>query len=148
MNVTLLIFHTGLEDLLILKGISEAPISHCSDPSLDPIHLSHLNNILMFYNCVSERLILEVALRYWSCVWIKISSFGSKVSLYFVDTEKWQLRWIRTLMIFSLFGSKLGLLHLHDYKEGCIWRKLYAWILWGNVLRSKIGKTESGGGVR
>ena len=49
-------------------------------------------------------------------------------------------------MIFSLFGGKLGLLHLHDFKEGCIWRKLYA--LWGNLLRSKIGKTKSGGGVR
>ena len=33
-NVSLLIFHSGLEDLLILQRISEAPISHCSDLSL------------------------------------------------------------------------------------------------------------------
>ena len=26
-------------------------------------------------------------------------------------------------MIFSLFGSKLGLLHLGDCKRGCLWRR-------------------------
>ena len=33
-NVSLLIFHSGLEDLLILQRISEAPISQRSDPNL------------------------------------------------------------------------------------------------------------------
>ena len=31
---------------------------------------------------------------------------------------------------------------------GCVWRRLCAWNLWGNVLRSVTGKTESSGGVR
>ena len=51
-------------------------------------------------------------------------------------------------MIFSLFGTRLGLLHLRDCKGGCLWRRLCALILWGNMLRSVIKKTESGGGVR
>ena len=51
-------------------------------------------------------------------------------------------------MIFSLFGTTLGLLHLRDCKGGCLWRKLCASILWGNVSRSVIKKTDSGGGVR
>ena len=114
----------------------------------NPIHISHLNSILMLCDCVGERLTLEVALRYWSCIYIKISIFGSKVPLCFVHTEKWQIRWIGTLMIFSLFGSRLGLLHLRDCKGACLWRRLCAWILWVNVLRSVIGKTESGGGVK
>ena len=33
-NVALMIFHSGLEDLLILQRISEAPIYHHSNPSL------------------------------------------------------------------------------------------------------------------
>ena len=44
-------------------------------------------------------------------------------------------------MIFSLFGTRLGLLNLRDCKEGCLWRRLCAWILRGNVLRSMIKKT-------
>ena len=36
LHVSLLIFHSGLEDLSILQCISEAPISHCSNPSLQP----------------------------------------------------------------------------------------------------------------
>ena len=51
-------------------------------------------------------------------------------------------------MIFSLFGGRLGVLHLRDCKGDCLWRRLCAWILLGNVLRSVIGKTESAGGVR
>ena len=35
-NLSLLIFHSGLEDLLSLQCISEAPISHRSDCSLWP----------------------------------------------------------------------------------------------------------------
>ena len=44
----------------------------------DPIHVSHLNSILMLCECFGERMTLEVALKYWSRTWIKISSFGSK----------------------------------------------------------------------
>ena len=112
------------------------------------IHISHLNSILMLCDCVGERLTLEVALRYWSCIYIKISIFGCKVPLCFVHTEKWQLRWNGTSMIFSLFGSRLGLSHLRDCKRACLWKRLCAWILRGNVLRSVIRKTESGGGIR
>ena len=104
----------------------------------DPIHISHLKSTLTLCDCVGERLTLEVALRYWSCIYIKISIFGSKVPFCFVRTEKWQIRWIGTSMIFSLFGSRLGLLHLRDCKGACLWRRLCAWILWVN----------SGGGVR
>ena len=43
-------------------------------------------------------------------------------------------------MIFSLFGRRLGLSHLRDCKGGCLWRRLCACILWGNVLRSVIKK--------
>ena len=104
----------------------------------DPIHISQLKSILTLRDCVGQRLTLEVALKYWSCIYIKISIFGSKVPLRFVYTEKWQIRWIGTSMIFSLFGSRLGLLHLRDCKGACLSRRLYAWILWVN----------SGGGVR
>ena len=113
-----------------------------------PIHISHLDSILMLCYCIGERLTLEIALRYWSCIKIKISSFGSNVPLCFAHTEKCQLRWIGTSSIFSHFGSRLGLLHLRDCKGCCLWRRLFARILWGIVLRSGIGKTESGGGVR
>ena len=41
---------------------------------------------------VSERVTLEVALRYWSSRYFKISIFGSKVPLCFLDMEKWQIR--------------------------------------------------------
>ena len=51
-------------------------------------------------------------------------------------------------MNFSLFDCRLGVLHLRDCKGDCLWRRLCAGILLGNVLRSVIGKTESGGGVR
>ena len=43
---------------------------------------THLNNILMLYDCIYERLALEVVLRYESCKLIKLSSFGYKVSLW------------------------------------------------------------------
>ena len=105
----------------------------------DPIHISHLKSTLTLCDCVGERLTLEVALRYWSCIYIKISIFGSKVPFCFVRTEKWQIRWIGTSMIFSLFGSRLGLLHLRDCKGACLWRRLCAWILWVNGgVRSNI----------
>ena len=48
----------------------------------------------------------------------------------------------------GLFGSRLGLLHLRDCKGASLWRKLCTWILWGNVLRSVIKRTESGSDVR
>ena len=67
-NVSLLILHSGLEDLLILQRISEAPIFHRSDPICNLIHILHLNSTLMLCDCVGERLSLEVALRYWSCI--------------------------------------------------------------------------------
>ena len=51
-------------------------------------------------------------------------------------------------MIFILYDSRLGLLHLRDCKGGCLWRRLCAYVSWGNVLRRVIGKTESGRGVR
>ena len=114
----------------------------------DPIHILHLNSIFMLCDWVGERLTLKVALRYWSCIQIKISTFGSKVPLYFVRAEKWQLRWIRTLMIISLYDNRLGLLHFRDCRGGCLWRRFSACILWGNVLIRVIGKTESGRGVR
>ena len=115
-----MIFDSGLEDLLILQRISEVPISHRMILVYEPIQISHLNSILMLWDCAGERLTLEVALRYCSCIQIKISSFGSKVHLCFVHTEKRHLRWIETSMIFSLFGSRLGLLHLREFKIMCL----------------------------
>ena len=106
----------------------------------DPIHVSHLNSILMLCECFGERMTLEVALKYWSRTWIKISSFGSKVPLCFVHAEKRQLKWIGKSMIFSLFSSRPVLLHLRDCKGSCLWMGSCAWILWV--------KTENGGGVR
>ena len=67
-NVALMIFHSGLEDLLILQRISEAPIFHRSDPICNLIHILHLNSTLMLSDCVGERLSLEVTFRYWSCI--------------------------------------------------------------------------------
>ena len=49
-------------------------------------------------------------------------------------------------MVFSLFVSRLG--HLRGFKRGYLWRRICACILWGNVLKSVIGKTESCGDVR
>ena len=51
-------------------------------------------------------------------------------------------------MIFSLFGGRLVVLRLRHCKGECIWIRLCASILLGNVLRSVIGKTDGGGGVR
>ena len=42
-------------------------------------------------------------------------------------------------MIFTLFGGRLGLVHLRDCGER---------ILWGNLLKNVIGKAESGVDVR
>ena len=49
-NVSLLIFHSGLEDLLMKTHFSTAVILLC-----DPIHISYLNTILMLCDCVGER---------------------------------------------------------------------------------------------
>ena len=96
-----------------------------------PIHRSHLNCTFMLCECIGEGLALEVGLRYWSCISIKISSFGSKVPLCFVHTDEWQFRWIGASMIFTLLGSRLCLLHLRDCRGrgGCLWRGLCALIL-------------------
>ena len=52
---------------------------------------SRFNSILMLRDCVSERLILEVILRYGSWKLIKILNLDCKVSLWCGPTEKWQL---------------------------------------------------------
>ena len=134
-------------------------IAHLRSPYLvrDSIGISHFNvyfnvlhfnNILTLGDCVGERLAMEFVLRYWSYMLIKIPSFGCKVPLLCLLTKKWQLKWIGASRLFSPFVGILGLSHVRDCKVGCIWRRLIAWILWGNVLRSKTGKTESGSGVR
>ena len=40
------------------------------------------------------------------------------------------------------------MLQFRDCKGGFIWRRLWAWILWGKVLGNVTGKTKTGGGVR
>ena len=72
---------------------------------------SRLNSFLMLYYCVGEKLKLEVVLRYEACKSIKIPSFG-----WCVSTEKWQLRWIGILRIYSSFGGRLDLIQVRDCK--------------------------------
>ena len=48
----------------------------------------------------------------------------------------------------AFFDGRLGMLHLRDRKGDCLWIRLCTSILLGNVLRSVIWKTKSGGGVR
>ena len=57
----------------------------------------------MLGDCTGEKLTLEVALRYWSCKFVKISSFWSKVPSWWVLTETWQLTWTGALRAYSLF---------------------------------------------
>ena len=71
--MSLSIFNSYLEDLLILYRIGKAPYSHYMILVCDSIDISHLNNILTLGNCIGERLknetkveTLEVVLRYWS----------------------------------------------------------------------------------
>ena len=77
-NISFLIFHRGLEDLLILQCIRKVPISHRSDPSLRPD--SHITFEQYFY----------VVLLYW---WKKTESGGGIGSNQFIGcTQTWQLR--------------------------------------------------------
>ena len=127
-------------------------ISHCRDPiqaKITKIGKNYGKNrkkmTLEHYIDISwlsfERLALEVILRRGSCKLIKIPSFGCKVSLWCVLTEKWQRRWIGTPRIYSLFGARLGPLQFRDCKVYWTWRRLRAWILWVNVFGSVTGKT-------
>ena len=124
--------------------MSEAPISHRRDPHSSKNHKnlekSRLKRIFMLRDCVNERLTLEIVLRYRSCKLIKISTFGCKVPCG-VFSLKRQLSWIKTPRIYGLFGGRLGLLQFRDCKGWSSWRRLWAWILWGNVLRSVTRKT-------
>ena len=80
------------KNLLILWRIGEAlsPTAVISAQAQDEI--SHLNSILMLDNSFGKRLTLEVALKYWSCKFVKIPSFGCKYPMWCAFTEKWQLR--------------------------------------------------------
>ena len=40
--------------------------------------MSHLNSILMLAGCVGKRLTLEVTLRHWPCILVKIPVLASK----------------------------------------------------------------------
>lgn len=48
----------------------------------------------------------------------------------------------------SFFGDTLGLLHVQGSKRDFVWKKLWSWVIWGNVIGSVTGKTERGSGVR
>ena len=91
----------------------------------------YLNSILMSRCCVIERFTLQVVLRCRSFKLVKIPSFDCKIPLWCVLTEKWQLRWI-----YRFFGGRLGLLQLRDCKGCCVWRRLWAWVVLGNVIGS------------
>ena len=81
--------------------------------------------------CVIERLTLQVVLRCRSFKLVKIPSFDCKIPLWCVLTGKWQLRWI-----YRFFGGRLCLLQLRDCKGCCVWRRLWAWVVLGNVIGS------------
>ena len=122
-----------------------SPMFHYRDPHSSKNHKywqkSRLNSVLMLGACFYGRLTLETVLRYGSCKLIKTSSFGCKVLLWDVLNKKWQLRWIEKPKIYSLFDGRLDLLQFSDCKRCCAWRRLWAWILWGNVFRSVREKT-------
>ena len=61
----------------------------------------------------------------------KNGNLGKFYSLLVVD-------WLCTLVVDQV----------RDFTVGCVWRRLWAWILWRNVLGSMTGKTKTGGGVR
>ena len=63
----------------------------CEAPYLPP-QPSHLNKILTLGDCFGERVTLKVVLRHLSCKYIKIHSFGCKVPLWCVLTEKWHIK--------------------------------------------------------
>ena len=87
----------------------------------------------------------RVVIRYRSCKLIKIPSFGCKVPLWCVLTDKYQLRWIETPRIYSLFGGRLGLLQFRDCEECC------AWTVGLNSLGKHVrmcDRENRGGGVR
>ena len=91
----------------ILKMYEWGPLSPSAETHIwaknhDNREKSPLNSILMLRDCVYGRLTLEVVLRYGSRELIKISSFGYKVPLWCVHTEKLQLKWIETPRIYSL----------------------------------------------
>ena len=79
---------------------------------------------------------------------VKILTFGFKVPLWYVLTEKLQLRSIGTPKVYSLFGGRMDLMGVHDCNGSFISKRLWARILWGNVFARVTGKTESGIGVR
>ena len=76
-----------------------------------------MNSMLMYGDCVGERLALVVVLRYDTYKKVKFPSFGCKVPFWCVMV-KWQLRCIRTASIYSLFGGRLGLLQVRDCNGG------------------------------
>ena len=110
-------FSIGLRQTLILKCMSKAPSPIAENWIRVLGEESLLNSILMLRDCVSERLTLEVVLRYGSCKLIKILNLDCKVSLWCGLTEKWQLMWIETRRIFSLFVGRLCLLQVRDCKR-------------------------------
>ena len=67
-NISLSIFNSGLEDLLIKHNIFLKPL-FCITVIIvgDSIDISQLNNILRLDDCVGEILTLEVVFRYCSC---------------------------------------------------------------------------------
>ena len=106
--------------------------------------MSYLNIILILGYCVGQRLTMELEPRHWPCKFIKDSSFGCKMILWCVLMEKCQFWGNRTARIYSPFTGRLGLLKVRDCKgEDCVWRRPWAQILWGNILRTVTGKTKS-----
>ena len=78
-----------------------------------------------------------------SCKLVIAASFCCKILLYSALTEKWQLK-----LILKSSNGRMGMLQVPDSKGGCIWRRLWVWILHGNMLGSATGKTQTGGGIR
>ena len=48
-----------------------------------------------------------------------------------------------TLVNFIAFWWQTGLLQVCDCKKGFLWRRLWAWILWGNPFGSVTGKIQT-----
>ena len=86
----------------------------------DPIHISHLNTILMLCDCVGERLThLGIGLAYK----LKSPASAPKYPCALFILKNGSLGELGYLMVFSLFGSSLVLLHLRDCKGGYPWRR-------------------------
>ena len=62
------------------------------NPVLAMKEKSRLNSVLMLGDCVSERLTLEVAVRYGYYILVLGQIFCCKVLLQYDLKEKWQLR--------------------------------------------------------